>query len=45
MVIWAPFCCLDLYDGYLATIYGFCSADVMVDNWTVSDLVLLDVFF
>ena len=44
VVIWAPSDCLALYDGYLGDIDGFCSADVIGGNRTVSDLVLLDGF-
>ena len=42
VVLWDPYDFLDLYDGYLGAIYGFCYADVIGGNWTVYDLVLLD---
>ena len=45
VVIWDPSDCLALYDGYLGTIYGFCSADIISDNQKFSDLVLLHGFF
>ena len=45
VVIWDPSDCLELYDGHLGAIYGFCSSDVISDYWTVYDLVLLDGFF
>ena len=45
MVIWDPSDCLDLYDGYLGVIDGFCSSDVIFVNCTVPDLVLLGGLF
>ena len=45
VVLWDPSDCLALYDGYLGAIDGFCSADVIGGNRTVSDLVLLDGLF
>ena len=45
VVIWDPYDCLDLYDGYLGAIYGFCYADIVSGNRTVSDLVLLNGLF
>ena len=45
VVRWAPSDFIALYDGYLGAIYGFCSADVIGGNRTVSDLFLLDGFF
>ena len=44
MVLWYPYDFLALYDGYLGSIYVFCSADVIGGNLTVSDLVCLDGF-
>ena len=40
VVLWDPSDCLALYDGYLGTIYGFCSDDVIGGNRKVPDLVL-----
>ena len=45
VVLWDPSDCLALYGGYLVNIYGFCSADVIDGNRTVSDLILLDGLF
>ena len=45
VVLWNTSYCLDLYDGYLGDIYGFCSAYVIGGNWKVSYLVILDGFF
>ena len=45
VVLWDPSGCLALYDGYLVSIDGFCSADVIGGNQKVSYLVLLDGFF
>ena len=45
VVLWATSDCIALYDGYLGSIDGFCSADVISVNPTVSDLVLLDGLF
>ena len=45
VVIWDPSDCFDLYDGYLAAIYGFCSADDICGNWTVTYLILIYGFF
>ena len=45
VVLWNPSYFLALYDGYLGAIDGFCSAYFIGGNRTVSDLVLLDVFF
>ena len=45
MVIWAPSGFLALYDGYLGSIDGFYSADVIGGNRTFSESVLLDGFF
>ena len=45
VLLWTPYDCLALYDGYLGAIDGFCSADVIGGNQTVSDLVLLYGFF
>ena len=45
VVLWDPSDCLALYGGYLGTIDGFCSADVIGGNRTVSDLILLDGLF
>ena len=45
VVIWDPYNFLTLYNGYLGAVDGFCSADVIGGNWTVSNLVLLDGFF
>ena len=45
MVLWDPSDCLALYGGYLGTIDGFCSADVIGGNRKVSDLILLDGLF
>ena len=36
---------LALYGGYLGTIDGFCYADVIGGNSTVSDLILLNGLF
>ena len=45
MVLWYTYDCLDLYDGYLGAIDGFCYADDVCGNWTVPDLILLHGFF
>ena len=45
VMIWDTSYCPELYDVYLGDIYGFCSADAIYGNWTVTDLTLLDVFF
>ena len=42
VVLWDPSDFLELYDGYLGGLDGFCSSDVIGGNWTVSDLVILD---
>ena len=45
VVLWDPSYCLALCYGCLVAIDGFCSADVIGGNRTVSDLVLLDGLF
>ena len=45
VVLWDPSDFIALYGGYLGTIDGFCSADVISGNRTVSDLILLDGLF
>ena len=34
-----------LYGGYVGDIDGFCSANVVCGNWTVTYLILLDGLF
>ena len=42
VVIWDPYDCFALYDGYLGAKYGFFSCDVICGDWTVPDLIILD---
>ena len=45
VVLWNPSDFLALYDGNLGVRYGFFYADVISDNRTVPDLIILDGLF
>ena len=45
VVLWDIYDFLALHDRYFGVVDGLCSADLVCDNWTVPDLVLLDGLF
>ena len=45
LVLCSPSGNFALYDGYMLPIDGLCSIDSIYGDWSVSDLMLLNVLF
>ena len=45
LVLWPHYDGFYLHDGYLWSVDGLCSIDVVYGDWAVSDLICLNGFF